>query len=79
MDGQGGSSTHSFTSVSQSIICTAPHFDMSITDVLDGAMVTLAIYTFNFTHPGPRLGSEHGKRLSSDTGLVPEPLKNEHV
>ncbi len=33
-------------------------------DVLDGAMVVLAIYTLNFAHPGHLLDRDTGKSLA---------------
>lgn len=35
-----------------------------VTDVLDGAMVTLAIYTLNFAHPGFLLAEPQTKAVS---------------
>jgi hypothetical protein len=35
-----------------------------ILDVLDGGMVTIAIFTYNFFHPGPLLATSEEKRLA---------------
>ena len=35
-------------------------FSPSLSDVLDGAMITLAMYTMNFAHPGLLLGRVKG-------------------
>ena len=35
-------------------------------DVLDGAMVTLSIYTLNFAHPGLLLGSKAAVNVAKD-------------
>ena len=56
--------------VSPDIVPSLPQDpDETTLDVLDGAMVTLAIYAFNFTHPGRLLGSNSTNKLNSETSL----------
>jgi hypothetical protein len=38
----------------------------NLVDVLDGAMVTIAMYTINIGHPGFLLGTFWNKRLDAD-------------
>jgi len=38
----------------------------NVIDVLDGAMVTIAMYTINIGHPGLLLGTFWNKRLDAD-------------
>jgi hypothetical protein len=42
------------------------------TDVLDGAMITLAIYTLNFVHPGMFLYNISSVTLTHDEKKLPE-------
>jgi len=52
------------------IISTQLYFN-----VLDGAMVTMAIYTLNFTHPGFLLRDSLSDARSSHPSLVPDEEK----
>lgn len=70
-DGQDGSSLRRSTSVrvplSISRLNATDHNPLLQTDVLDGAMITLALFTLNIFHPGfllprhhPLAGTQHG-------------------
>jgi len=54
------------------IISTQLYFN-----VLDGAMVTMAIYTLNFTHPGFLLRDSLSDTRSSHPSLVPDEEKRQ--
>jgi hypothetical protein len=45
---------------------------ISPADVLDGAMITLAIYTLNFIHPGVLLRGGSSTNLAEDEEKLPK-------
>lgn len=47
-------------------------------DVLDGAMIVLAIYTLNFAHPGIFLRSQHTKKADPHHTKETDPYLNEN-
>jgi hypothetical protein len=77
MVGTGGLSQLKFSSVrflSQLFVNQTENDFFSLSDVLDGAMITLAMYTMNFAHPGLLLGRVKGlpktrSRGSSDSSI----------
>jgi len=78
MAGKGESFQHNFTSVRLSTYSSHDNIlNTVLVDVLDGAMVTMAIYTLNFTHPGFLLRDSLSDARSSHPSLVPDEEKRQ--